>query len=125
MRILLSLFSSFISARCPDDLKRIQCENNCADELFLCFEACPDEASPECQSECVRVEAKCNSDCPCNENCPEGCFSCLNEICGPCFQHPAGDILNPTINEVGWIVMDVRNDDELINDGNLGMRHRL
>ena len=32
---------------------------------------------------------------------------------------PKTDILNNAINEEGWQILDVRNDDELQNDGNL------
>ena len=32
---------------------------------------------------------------------------------------PKTDILNNAINEPGWTILDIRNADELINDGNL------
>ena len=32
---------------------------------------------------------------------------------------PKTDVLNNAINEPGWTILDVRNDEELIRDGNL------
>ena len=32
---------------------------------------------------------------------------------------PKTDILNNAINEPGWTILDIRNADELVNDGNL------
>ena len=32
---------------------------------------------------------------------------------------PTTDVLNNAINQEGWTILDVRNDEELVRDGNL------
>ena len=55
-----------------------RCEMECDMALVQCNNYCSNSA---CWSECARVFAECQSSCPCNDQCPNGCEDCPNPIC--------------------------------------------
>jgi len=48
------------------------CENVCYEALTACIVAC-DPSDVSCPSNCLRDQEECIKDCPCHDNCLEGC----------------------------------------------------
>ena len=56
------------------------CRNRCADDALTCVENC-DTTDTNCISSCLRGEADCNEECPCESKCVNGCSGCDNDVC--------------------------------------------
>merc|ERR550534_713600 len=65
---------------CPDRPLNEICRNRCADDALTCVENC-DTTDTSCISSCLRGEADCNEECPCESKCVNGCSGCDNDVC--------------------------------------------
>ena len=73
------------------------CRDVCLEETLACISSCLNDNA--CISQCARDETICLQrkyfirdlrtknfilDCPCDTECPHGCFGCSNTICAEC-----------------------------------------
>ena len=58
------------------------CYDKCIATLIECAMACNGDSM--CISQCNREENHCVKDCPCYDNCVNGCDGCGNAICSQC-----------------------------------------
>ncbi|CAG5103666.1 Oidioi.mRNA.OKI2018_I69.chr1.g878.t1.cds [Oikopleura dioica] len=86
MRKLLILFCHLaiafrpkqVNETCPDaDLGEI-CDGHCFSTFLSCKDDCE---SGSCERECLFDYTDCYSNCPCYQNCENGCVECMNPIC--------------------------------------------
>ena len=53
----------------------VECTTKCLTDLSHCMVEC-DIDDFNCKMECNKVQAECSKNCPCMENCPNGCADC-------------------------------------------------
>ncbi|CAG5099692.1 Oidioi.mRNA.OKI2018_I69.XSR.g16638.t1.cds [Oikopleura dioica] len=68
-------------ARCPDLELGQQCDTECSEVFVDCRNNCSDHL---CENQCLIEFTECVSDCPCGQNCPNGCQDCDNPLCTTC-----------------------------------------
>ncbi|CAG5105163.1 Oidioi.mRNA.OKI2018_I69.chr1.g1891.t1.cds [Oikopleura dioica] len=77
-----SIFALFVGKingqSCPDQEIGNLCESNCKEDLLTCLENCSTAA---CQEECYLADVLCETKCPCNIYCPDGCENCDHPLC--------------------------------------------
>ncbi|CAG5079732.1 Oidioi.mRNA.OKI2018_I69.PAR.g9348.t1.cds [Oikopleura dioica] len=79
------LKDSILAQLCPDQDLGDLCESNCKEDLLSCLENCSTAA---CQEECYLTDVLCETKCPCNIYCPNGCEGCEHPLCNQpsCFE---------------------------------------
>ena len=95
-----------------------RCEHQCETDYIDCSLACSDA---NCLLDCGRALNDCVQDCPCNNNCPNGCVDCQNPIC-VCGENPSPqnkENLETCKNEksidLGQCIIDCMNDQDCEN----------
>ncbi|CAG5104020.1 Oidioi.mRNA.OKI2018_I69.chr1.g1053.t1.cds [Oikopleura dioica] len=88
-RIFLLLFSASeanvqaikpvqVAAECPDQNIGQVCDGHCYAQFIACKDACSESS---CERTCLIEYTGCYADCPCYDNCPDGCTDCPHSIC--------------------------------------------
>ncbi|CAG5104554.1 Oidioi.mRNA.OKI2018_I69.chr1.g1330.t1.cds [Oikopleura dioica] len=86
LKILFFLLGIFADPKnCPDQDLGDLCNNHCQGELDICREDCGDAS---CETTCNREFLLCIDDCPCGENCENGCENCPSSFCASTCDDP-------------------------------------
>ncbi|CAG5109784.1 Oidioi.mRNA.OKI2018_I69.chr2.g4273.t1.cds [Oikopleura dioica] len=67
-----------VDRRCPDEEIGLICDSQCFSSFEECVESCE---TSSCERSCLYEYTSCYVDCPCFENCPNGCDGCPNSLC--------------------------------------------
>ena len=70
------------------------------------------EQLDQCYVNCNKDLWSCMSNCPCMENCPDGCQNCDNEIC-PCSDDGDYQICSEYFEQLFWTCAQACDHDEL------------
>ena len=72
----------------------VDCRNNCSDHA--------------CENQCLIQLGECVSDCPCGQNCPNGCSDCDHPLCNSCQNLETDFEFQVTLLAVTILLLDVQ-----------------